>query len=86
MKIKLKPQSNKKLDLPVGVSATWRTRPNKRPYFEYQVFYKDEMGKHKTKHFYVGVNIYPDTCQLIKERAIKFRKDYELSAIKATIG
>jgi len=81
MRVRSKSSSAKKTGLPVGVTKTWRMRAVKSPYLEYQVFYQTKRGKHKVKHFYVGVNPEPTTERLARDRAIKFRKEYEREAI-----
>lgn len=68
----------KVLDLPVGVSATWRKRGGQhRPYFEFQVLHADAKGLPKIKHFYVGVEPTPIKMHLKLTEAIAFRRAYE---------
>jgi len=70
------PQKNKIYPLPVGVSATWRYRKNRMPYFEYMVS-MIVGGKMRTKHFYVGVEPLPIVSRIMREKAISFRKFLE---------
>lgn len=77
-RLRTRPQANKLLSLPAGVTATWRKRPGKRPYFEYQVLWADDQGHPKIQHFYVGVEPTSIRRQLVRLKAIAFRKAYEL--------
>lgn len=71
-----KPMSHKGSVLPLGVSETWRSRPNRNPYFEFQVYYVED-GAEKIKHFYVGVSPTRNKLRTQRKAAIKFRQDYE---------
>lgn len=78
-RLRTRPQANKLLSLPAGVSATWRQRKGgRRPYFEYQVLWADDQGHPKIRHFYVGVEPTPLRRQLVRLQAIAFRRAYEL--------
>ena len=78
-RLRTRPQANKLLSLPAGVSATWRRRKGRRrPYFEYQVLWTDDQGHPRIRHFYVGVEPTPIHRQLVRLKAIAFRVAYEL--------
>jgi hypothetical protein len=70
-------QSNKKSDLPVGVYEVIRYRKGKRPYLEFQVSHSFLDGKHRTAHFYVGVESNATKWSAALAKAVQFRKDYE---------
>jgi hypothetical protein len=78
------PQLNKINKLPVGVSMTWRTRTNRKPYLEYLVNWVDETGKPRIKHFYVGVTPTAKKKREARQAAIQFRKAYEKSLSQAS--
>ena len=75
--LRTRPQSNKTTGLPIGVSRTWRSRKDRRPYLEYLVNWIDEVGKRRVKHFYVGVDPKQETEWKARRAAIAFRKAYE---------
>jgi len=77
-KLRTFPLPHKASRLPAGVSCTWRKRPGKRPYFEFQVLWADDKGHPKIKHFYVGVEPTPIRRKLMRLKAIAFRKAYEM--------
>lgn len=75
--LRKKPQPNKQSGLPVGVSMTWRTRKDRQPYLEFLVNWKDNHGKPRIKHFYVGTTPTVKEERGARRTAIKFRKEYE---------
>jgi len=75
--LRSRPQTNKTTDLPPGVSMTWRSRKDRRPYLEYLVNWVDDEGKTRIKHFYVGVDPTQKDERTARRAAILFRKSYE---------
>lgn len=74
-----KSQVNKTTGLPNGITKTWRKRKGKRPYLEFQTYWKDATGKVRIQHFYVGVEPTPEKEILAFQNAKAFRDQYELA-------
>lgn len=77
MAIRSKPMSHKQSGLPLGVSESWCHKKGRRPYLEFQVYYKDDAGNGKIKHFYVGTEPTDEQRDEARAAAIKFRLEYE---------
>jgi len=75
--VRKRAQANKLSGLPNGISKTWRQRENRQPYLEYLVNWRDDEGKVRIKHFYVGVAPTKKAERLVCREAVLFRKAYE---------
>lgn len=76
MPLRTHPQSNKRSGLPLGISGTWRIRPDRRPAYEFMVTYREGRAI-RTKHFHVGPSMDPELYLRQLQEAIKFRRAYE---------